>query len=321
MVTQPSPFPVVTQTVGDHTAASLEGGRTRRVGLRPADEGATVRYFDSAEEAAAAIVRAFETPNDLPTPLATLFMKCGADVPCRKWSWRNQLLVALAGYADARGFRQWQQVGRWVRKGEKAFTILAPVLKAVRDEETGKEKEVLIGFRGIPVFGLGQSDGEPLPNTNTEAERWVESLPLVEVARRWGLTVEAFDGEPGGRQGFYRRGQGIGLGVRNLSTWAHELVHAADDRAGNLAEWGQNWRSETVAQLGAAVLLRLLGQDAEADLGGSFRYLLGYALEQGMHVADACGLVLDRTCQAVRLILDTAEEIAGTAEGRRVVVV
>jgi hypothetical protein len=143
-------------------------------------------------------------------------------------------------------------------------------------------------------------------------DRWVERLPLVEVARRWGLTVEVFDGEEDGRHGFYRRGRGIGLGVRNLATWCHELVHAADDRAGSLTERGQHWRSETVAQLGAAVLLRLLGHDAEADLGGSFRYLFGYALEWRLHVAEACGLVLDRTCQAVRLILDTAGEIAGS---------
>lgn len=227
-----------------------------------------MQYYGTAEQAAAVIVRAFENPNDLPAPLATLFVKCGADVPCRKWSWRNRLLVALTGHADARGFRQWQQVGRWVRKGEKAFAILAPVLKTVRDEEAGKDKEVLIGFRGIPVFGIGQTDGEPLSAAGTETERWVESLPLVEVARQWGLSVEVFDGEAGGRHGFYRLGRSIGLGVRNLSTWAHELVHAADDRAGNLRERGQHWRSETVAQLGAAVLLRLLGHDAEADLGG-----------------------------------------------------
>ncbi len=274
-----------------------------------------MRYFGSAEEAAAAIVRAFEKPNDLPTPLATLFVKDGVDMPSQKWSWRNRLLVALAGHSDARGFRQWQQAGRWVKKGERAVTILAPVFKAVRDEETGKPKEVLIGFRGVSVFGLGQTDGRPLPATAPEAERWVESLPLVEVARKWGLTVEVFGGEPGGRHGFYRPGSGIGLGVKNLSTWAHELVHAADDRAGNLAERGQHWRSETVAELGAAVLLRLLGHDAEADLGGSFRYLSGYALERGMHVAETCGLVLDRTCQAVRLVLDTAAEIAWEAVG------
>jgi hypothetical protein len=270
-----------------------------------------MKYFGNAEEAAAGIVKAFENPNALPAPLATLFVRTGADVPCRKWSWRNRLLVALAGHADARGFRQWQQVGRWVRKGEKSLAILAPVLKTVRDEDTGKEKEVLLGFRGIPVFGHGQTDGEPLPAADPEAERWVQDLPLVEVARDWGLSVGVFDGEATAARGLYRRGRAIAIGVRNLSTWAHELVHAADDRGGNLKERGQHWRSETVAQLGAAVLLRLLGYEEEADLGHSWRYIAGYAREEGIDVVGACCQVLERTCQAVKLILDTAEELAG----------
>ncbi|AWM39821.1 hypothetical protein GobsT_18110 [Gemmata obscuriglobus] len=275
-----------------------------------------MKYFGSAEEAAAGIVKAFENPTALPAPLATLFVRTGDDIPCRKWSWRNQLLVALAGHTDARGFRQWQGVGRFVKKGEKSLTILAPIIKNVKDEETGQDKEILIGFRGIPVFGIGQTDGAPLPPADPEAERWVESLPLVEVARKWGLRVEVFEGEGSGRHGFYRRKQLIGLGVKNLSTWAHELVHAADDRAGNLKEKGQHWRSETVAQLGAAVLLRLLGSEEDADLGGSWRYIAGYALSERLDVVSACCAVLERVCEAVRLILDTAEEIAAAGAAK-----
>lgn len=274
-----------------------------------------MKYFGTAEEAAAGIVKAFENPATLPAPLASLFIKTADDIPCRKWSWRNQLLVTLSGHTDARGFRQWQQVGRFVKKGEKSLTILAPVLKTVRDEVTGKEKELLIGFRGIPVFGIGQTDGDPLPTTDPECECWVESLPLIEVARKWGLSIEVFGGEAGGRHGFYRRGRLIGLGVKNLSTWFHELAHAADDRGGNLREKGQHWRSETVAQLAAAVLLRLLGYDEDADLGGSWRYIAGYALAERLDVVTACCQVLERVCQAVRLILDTAEEIAKTEAG------
>jgi hypothetical protein len=275
-----------------------------------------VKYFGDAEEAAVVIVKAFENPGSLPGPIATLFIKTGSDIPCRRWSWRNQLLVALAGYSDARGFRQWQQVNRWVKKGEKSFLILAPVLKTVKDEDTGKEKEILLGFRGIPVFGIGQTDGEALPPADQEATRLVESLPLVEVARKWGLSVEVFEGEQYAAKGVYRRGRSIGLGVKNLSTWAHELIHAADDKAGNLKERGQHWRSETVAQLGAAVLLRLLGYDEEADLGGSWGYIAGYAMAERIEVVSACCQVLERTCQAVQLILNTAEEIAGTGAAK-----
>ena len=95
--------------------------------------------------------------------------------------------MALAGHADARGFRQWQEVGRWVRKGEKSFTILAPVLKTVRDEATGKEKEALLGFRGIPVFGFGQTDGRPLPPADPDTAARLTG----EYAAQWGFPADA----------------------------------------------------------------------------------------------------------------------------------
>src|SRR4051794_40846156 len=41
------------------------------------------------------------------------------------WSLCNQLLVLLAGTADARGYRQWQEGGRHVKKGAKSIRILA----------------------------------------------------------------------------------------------------------------------------------------------------------------------------------------------------
>lgn len=269
-----------------------------------------MNYYGTAESAAAAIIKAFEDPNGLPAPLAALFVRTGIDIPCEKWSWGNRLLVMLAGHSDARGFRQWQQVGRWVKKGEKSFTILAPILKPVVEQSTSQKKEVLVGFRGVPVFGYSQTDGQPLRSADSETERWIESLPMIEVAREWGLSVEIFDGYSSLARGRYRFGKGIQLGVKNLATWCHELVHAADDRRGNLKERGQHWRSETVAQLGAAVLLRLLGRNEEADLGFASRYISDYASGEGLDAVGACCQVLERTCQAVQLILDSAEGIA-----------
>jgi hypothetical protein len=72
---------------------------------------------------------------------------------------------------------------------------------------------------------------------------------------------------------------------------------------------GQHWRSETVAELGGAVLLEVLGFRHDADLGGCFGYIRAYAEKAKVGVTEACMKVLDRTCQAVALILDTAELI------------
>ena len=95
---------------------------------------------------------------------------------------------------------------------------------------------------------------------------------------------------------------------------AHELTHAADHRNGKLTELGQHWRSETVAELGGAVLLCVLGFKHEADLGGCWEYVQRYAEKRGIDTLRACNLVLDRTCEAVAHILNAAEEIAGRKE-------
>ena len=138
---------------------------------------------------------------------------------------------------------------------------------------------------------------------------WLESLPLREVAESWGLSVDAYNGREGAALGKYRHGTGIALGVKNASTWAHELVHAADDRLGHLTERGQHWRSETVAELGGAILLEILGHDVESDRGGCWQYVESYARDSGIEPVTACLRVLKRCCAAVALILDTAETV------------
>jgi hypothetical protein len=268
----------------------------------------TVNYFGNAEAAAKAIVTAFETPDSLPEPMAQMFFRRRDDLPCRRWSWRNQMLVALRGTMDARGFRQWQQVGRWVKSGEKAFHILAPLVRKKTDSEDVREREMVVGFRGVPVFGIEQTEGRPLPSASAE-QQWIDALPLVEVARHWGLTVSTFDARTTPFLGLYRRKKGILLGVKNLATWAHELVHAADDRLGGLTGNRTDWSNEVVAELGAAVLLRLTGHDAEIDLGGCRLYIRRHTFRDGLTIADACGQVLDRACNAVRLVLDTADSL------------
>lgn len=277
-----------------------------------------MKHYNQAEEVVNAVLRAFENPNTLPKPLAQVFVRRHDNVPCRRWSWGNQLLVALHGYSDARGFRQWQNAGRIVKKGEKSFRILSPVFIKRVNEKTGEKKSILCGFRGTPVFGREQTSGKKVRRVNRRPDPWIEALPLVEVARSWGLTVQTFNGTGASFLGKFRADMGIALGVENLSTWAHELVHAADHRNGKFTELGQHWRSETVAELGGAVLLTMLGRTHEADLGGCWDYVRQYAAKQNLTVIDACNRVLERVCEAVALILDTSESLQACKEAQSV---
>jgi hypothetical protein len=235
-----------------------------------------MKYLNRAEEAAADIIAAFEKPAALPRPLAQVFMRRRDGAPCRSWSWRNQLIVAIRGHAEARRFRQWEQVGRQVKAGERAFRILSPLAKKVVDEATGEERFVVFGFRGTPVFGLDQTEGDRHSVAHDQIEVWLDSLPLHEVAKESGLSVEVYNGAGANYLGVYRPGSAIALGVKNLSTWCHELVHAADDRNGRLRKRGDKVKQEVVAQLGGAVLLTILGHGHDADLGGRWEYINHY---------------------------------------------
>lgn len=273
--------------------------------------GEKLTAAERVQAVAESIVNAFKT-GELPKALAQLFLDvCPEDSPTRTWSWRNRLVVALRGEKDARGFRQWKRVGRSVKRGERAFHILGPIQRKIEeiDEATGETQEshIVTGFVTIPVFGYSQTEGEPLAIDAREAEL-LETLPLLEVARAWGLEVTTTPfGIPLGFLGRYSPGQRITLAVENLSTWAHELVHAAEDRLGLLLESSKAER-EVVAELGGAVLLECLGEESASDRGGAWEYIERQA-KTPKEALRLCTSLLDRTCAAVSLILETARKL------------
>ena len=70
---------------------------------------------------------------------------------------RNCLIALRRSHVYAAGFRQWLEIGRSVRKGERAFHILAPrVLVAKEDDEkegVKKGDRQMVGVLPVPVFG------------------------------------------------------------------------------------------------------------------------------------------------------------------------
>lgn len=96
-------------------------------------------------------------------------------------------------------------------------------------------------------------------------------------------------------------GQSIALGTRNLATWAHELIHAADDRLQATGlRGGQRWDQEIVAELGGATLLEIAGEPVESDLGGCWQYIRRYAEQAKLEPLTACQAVLNRTLRGGR---------------------
>jgi hypothetical protein len=114
-----------------------------------------------------------------------------------RYSFGNTLLILSQTDGEATrvsGFHAWRQLGRNVRKGERAIWILAPMTRRVEtDDDSEEPKNVVSGFKAAPVFDIAQSDGEPLPEITTR-------LPgddpagtydqLCDVAASLGYSVE-----------------------------------------------------------------------------------------------------------------------------------
>ncbi len=94
------------------------------------------------------------------------------------------MLVHLqTGCLDCRGYQQWKEVGRHVRRGAGDAHILAPRMVTVKDEN-GDKRQLLRGFLQVPVFAVTDTDGKPLPQVDYTPRRGFLRLP------RWSTDWE-----------------------------------------------------------------------------------------------------------------------------------
>lgn len=221
--------------------------------------------------------------------------------PSSKWSFGNQLLMLLAGTEDARGYRQWMDAKRHVRKGSKAFYILGPVFvrKRVDSPDPGddEEIEVLVGFRAIPVFRLEDTEGAELPTYKPR-----DPPPLLDVAERYGMKVNYLRLSAGvyGLTDYER--QVITLATEDWTVFWHELAHAIHRSYEPKTGHGQEPEAETIAQLVAATLARLYGRP---DDSFSWTYLATQAQSASpQQVGRMCLRVLDRAKRVLDLIYE-----------------
>lgn len=234
-------------------------------------------------EAINKVLETFEAGN-LPKAMA-YSLNPTADVPSNKWSFNNRILMILSGTTDARGYKQWQGVGRFPKKGSKAIYILAPNTKRVNSDD--EEKFIITGFRCQPVFRYEDTDGEELEYLNIELPK----LPLLEVAEYIGVNVSAIPNH-GDFYGYYSiREQKICLATNSEVVFYHELAHALDTRLRGLQpKKGQQVDREIVAELSACTLAYMLSKEMPESTGNHFKYIKNYAEKVGMNVLSACHL-------------------------------
>ena len=209
----------------------------------------------------------------------------GAAIPCRRWSLLNRFVAFVSGTSDARGIRQWNDAGRSVKKRARPFYILVPMFRPKTNSlenvgdgngtEEGKSEpsKELTGFRLMPVFRVEDTDGRPLDYEEKLKAFDVKKLPLIDVARKLGVTVRAgltFDGIAGS---FNPGGKRITMGTSAPSVFLHELSHAVDFALpGRKDDYAFG---EVVAELSAAFLGSLYG--VQIDIPGTKAYIESWA--------------------------------------------
>jgi hypothetical protein len=170
----------------------------------------------------------------------------GAMARFHNYSFGNILSIARfrPDATHVAGIRTWNELGRFVKKGQKGIPILAPMIgtKRQRDEqpaeEDAKAKPVLIGFRVVYVFDIAQTEGAELPEpAKVTGEVGAYHDRLVDFVQQQGIELE-YNERIAPAQGVSYGGK-IALlpGQTKAETFAtlvhevsHELLHKADRR-------------------------------------------------------------------------------------------
>jgi hypothetical protein len=251
-----------------------------------------------AQAAIDEVLSRFERGDLSPVTEIIRIRREGGEHPSDRWTFANQVLSFItSGSLDTRGIRQWNEVGRKVKKGSKAGFILIPITRKVEkeDPQTGEmvERSLPVGFKSCPVFAVESTEGDPvtLPDYTP-----AELPPLMNVAESWGLAVKWTPDLPSRYLGWYRHGEReIALATEDERLFFHELAHGAHSRIeGPNHGKGQDPRREAVAEFSACVLMSLYG--LRDTTGESWQYIKGYnkdPLKALYKVLNDCKAVID----------------------------
>lgn len=271
------------------------------------------------QDAVAKLLEMYKT-GEMPKSVAWSIIrkrKGNGSIPSDKWSLGNQVLMYAYGTTDARGYKQWQSIGRFVKKGSQAIHILAPCTIKIKIEnpDTGLEEEKIIitGFRPIPVFKVEDTEGEPLPIIDHVTDYTPEELPpLWDAAKNLGIPVNYVPICKDALGTYHITQDKISLYADNAGVYFHELAHAVEHHyVHNLMMLDRNI-AETTAEFAAMVLCQITHVDGYERQG--FDYIASYAetkksVDKYEHVLKIIMSIMTDVEKIVNIILNAAEGI------------
>ncbi|MGE4478661.1 MAG: ArdC-like ssDNA-binding domain-containing protein [Deferribacterales bacterium] len=230
----------------------------------------------------------------------------------RNYSFVNTLLIYQHNpYAThVAGMRKWNELGRFVRKGEKAIMIFAPRFRKNKskeiDEETGLEVDVqqerLSGFVSVPVFDISQTDGDKVPSLVNDFGGHTELFErfMSVFGRTYSISQQKLTAPLGG----YTDGCAIVLNEvkseeQKLKTLIHEVAHCVLNHVGN------EEKLKSVKEIEAEMTAFIVAEHFGIDSGEySFGYLFGWGkgdIDQIMESVDVAYKVSKEIIESVEL--------------------
>jgi antirestriction protein ArdC len=225
------------------------------------------------------------------------------------YSFHNSLLIyqQLPTASHVAGYRKWQELGRQVRKGEKAIQIFAPTFQTrkqgdtIKDSEQEPEKKYITGFVTVPVFDISQTDGEGLPSLVSDFGNSTMLFNMfVSVFKAdYGIIQQTLKSELGG----YTDGKVIVLNdckseEQKLKTLIHEISHCL------LGHVGNNDKTRSVKEVEAEMTAFIVSEHFGID---SSCYSFGYLTSWGR--GD-----IDQIMNSVEIAYQTSKEIISAIE-------
>ncbi|PCR90488.1 ArdC-like ssDNA-binding domain-containing protein [Natrinema ejinorense] len=252
------------------------------------------------------------------------------------YSPRNTLLIKLQcpHATHIAGYRTWHnEFDRHVTEGEKAIWIWAPIIaskcpecgnsssyhdrsECEYDETDPSEwKNGLVGFRPAPVFDISQTEGEPLPELETEAigegdevaSHLLEGAPSLSVDV---VVVPLSEWPHGNARGVcqYRapaerplvkvrdRENSADLAVTLIHEYAHTLLHGDAEDETNRSE----------RELEAEAVGYIVGRYFGLDTSGSAFYLAAWRGDEPEAIFER----LDRISSTAERIIGVVDEVS-----------
>ena len=205
----------------------------------------------------------------------------------------NIFLLSAMGFSSRYwlSYKQAQEKGGQVRKGEKGTPVIFWKTSEVDDKETGKKKQIPV-LRYYTVFNLDQVDGIERPSGDEIPETF-DFNPIEEAEKIIGAMPKRPEIQHGQPRACYRpstdtvnmpRQETFEQPEEYYSTLFHELTHATGHESrlgrrnsGEIRTFGdvEYSKEELIAEMGAAYLCGFAGIE-RATIENSAAYLAGW---------------------------------------------